>query len=400
MPTVLILCASPSDQDKLRLGAEEKGIRNALQRSNNRQHWQITSNQAATVDDLRRALLDCGPSVVHFAGHGDGAGGLCFEDEAGNTHFASGAPLARLFHNFREHLKCVVLNACFSKVQAELIRNEIDYVVGMKSSIGDEPAMKFAVAFYDALFAGTDFRMAFDLGCSALDLHNLPDVNVPEFLTAPHLGNTTLLYSAMVPEIERILLAYKNAPFLDRASFTTTGLSLVTTLKRHYGENIHHECRRVRVLGMASIGDDCWRVECQILERGTKNTSIYYIRIRGMSVLVEWEASVGLWSVPATTFLSVGSDNEVVARVTAKLHNMYIGSFNSLQTIVQSVLLQTIDHVLIYAYVSRGSPTFGQLMGILADGNSHSITVGLADTTGDSSTPMITKLLSPSWIFR
>jgi hypothetical protein len=38
--------------------------------------------------------------------------------------------------------------------------------------------MKFAVAFYDAVFASTDFRTAFDLGCTALDLNDYPDSDV------------------------------------------------------------------------------------------------------------------------------------------------------------------------------------------------------------------------------
>ena len=72
MPTVLIVSASPLDQDRLRLGAELRDIRHALQRSRNREDWIIESNEAVTVDDLRRALLDFRPTVVHFSGHGGG----------------------------------------------------------------------------------------------------------------------------------------------------------------------------------------------------------------------------------------------------------------------------------------------------------------------------------------
>jgi hypothetical protein len=153
VPTVLIVCASPLDQDRLRLGAEEKEIRSALQRSKNREHWRIETNQAATVDDLRRALLDHDPTVVHFAGHG-GKDGLCFEDDDGSSQSADARPLAKLFHLFRKNLKCVVLNACCSQPQAELIREEIDYVIGMGKSIDDDSARKFAVSFYDAVLRG------------------------------------------------------------------------------------------------------------------------------------------------------------------------------------------------------------------------------------------------------
>ena len=175
MPNVLIVAASPLNEDRLSLNREVKKIKQALERSRNREKWRIESNEAATVEDLRRALLDHQPTVVHFCGHGGGDGGICFEDDQGLTHPTHAAPLTKLFHIFKDNLKCVVLNACYSEVQGDAIRQQIDYVVGMRKDIGDEAAVMFAVAFYDAVFAGTDFRVAFDLGCTAIDLQNLPN---------------------------------------------------------------------------------------------------------------------------------------------------------------------------------------------------------------------------------
>lgn len=126
MPTVLILAASPLDQDRLRLGSEVKKIKHALERSRNREKWTIETNEAATVDDLRRALLDFRPAVVHFCGHGGGKSGLAFENDIGQTHSTHAEPLSRLFHHFKDTLKCVVLNACYSEVQAVEIRQQID----------------------------------------------------------------------------------------------------------------------------------------------------------------------------------------------------------------------------------------------------------------------------------
>lgn len=55
-----------------------------------------------------------------------------------------------------------------------MIRQQMDYVIGMQEGIGDEAATKFAVAFYDAIFAGTNFRVGFDLARTTIDLHRLP----------------------------------------------------------------------------------------------------------------------------------------------------------------------------------------------------------------------------------
>jgi hypothetical protein len=324
MPTVLIVAASPLDQDRLRLGAEVKEIRHALQRSRNREHWNIESNEAATVDDLRRALLDFRPAVLHFSGHGGGAGGgLCFEDSDGNTHCADSGPLAKLFHHFKDSLKCVVLNACYSEVQGEVIRQEIDHVVGMRKAVDDDAARKFAVAFYDGIFAGTDFRIAFDLACTALDLNNIPDADVPTFMTSPHLDATSISYTGKVPEIERILYAYLNTPYADRWTFTTTGESLAPLLIRHYGEQIHGSVDKVQVLGMNRIGKEHWKANVRIFAREEMSTTQFYIRIRDRALAIEWEATVGLWSIPVNAYLALPPSTPVVARVFAILDNYY-----------------------------------------------------------------------------
>ena len=62
----------------------------------------------------------------------------------------------------------MVLNACYSEVQAEAISQHINHVIGMNRAIGDKAAINFAVAFYDALAAGEDVEFAFELGCSQL----------------------------------------------------------------------------------------------------------------------------------------------------------------------------------------------------------------------------------------
>ena len=59
--------------------------------------------------------------------------------------------LAGFFELFADKLECVVLNACYSEIQAEVIAKHIPYVIGMKKAIGDTAAIEFSVAFYDAL---------------------------------------------------------------------------------------------------------------------------------------------------------------------------------------------------------------------------------------------------------
>ena len=76
----------------------------------------------------------------------------------------------------------MVLNACFSKDQADAIVEVIDCAVGMSQAIGDEAAIVFAAAFYQKLGFGDSVQAAFDEGCVALMLQGIPEEKTPVLL--------------------------------------------------------------------------------------------------------------------------------------------------------------------------------------------------------------------------
>ncbi|KAI9129470.1 hypothetical protein ON05_034655 (plasmid) [Acaryochloris sp. CCMEE 5410] len=123
--------------------------------------------------------MDETPQIIHFAGRGEGEAGLFFEDELGNPKLVTGAALAGLFTLFAEDIHCVILNGCYSQVQAQAIAQHIDYVVGMQQAISNEAALAFTVGFYDALGAGRDIKFAFKLGCSAIQIEGFPESHPP-----------------------------------------------------------------------------------------------------------------------------------------------------------------------------------------------------------------------------
>ncbi|MEZ6057462.1 MAG: CHAT domain-containing protein [Planctomycetaceae bacterium] len=399
MPTVLILAASPLDQDRLRLGSEVKQIKRALERSRNRENWTIETNEAATVDDLRRALLDFRPEVVHFCGHGGGASGLAFENDEGQTHGTHAAALTKLFHPFKDTLKCVVLNACYSEVQATEIRQQVDYVVGMSRGIADDSATKFAVAFYDAVFAETTFRQAFDLACTAIDLNNLPDYEVPVFLTGPALGGDILPYTSLIPQMEDLLLAYINAPYDERYKFTTKGDSIRETMATFYGEQLHTMVDKVVIISTRRIDDQNWRIRSAIHFKGEKAPGDHYIRVNGRTIQIEWEASSGYWSVPPKTYLALGAAEPVVARVRASLGTSYFGEFSDKGRQFQAIDLHTKDNRHLYGYVRRHSTEGKHMIELLSDGNKHDVTLSIGNVCDETDHPLIYEVLADSWIY-
>ncbi|WP_235006846.1 CHAT domain-containing protein [Calothrix rhizosoleniae] len=167
--TILILAANPQNTSRLRLEEEIREIDEALRRANKRDQFKLEMKLAVRHQDFYRAMLDTHPQIVHFCGHGEGENGIFLEDETGQTAFVQTGTLSSLFKLFaKKGLDCVVLNACYSEVQAEAISQHINYVIGMNWAIGDQAAINFSIAFYDALAAGEDVEFAFELGCSQL----------------------------------------------------------------------------------------------------------------------------------------------------------------------------------------------------------------------------------------
>jgi hypothetical protein len=170
---ILILAANPKTTPRLRLDEEVREIEEGLQRAKHRERFDIRSKWAVRFRDIRRALLDYEPHIVHFVGHGEKKG-IALEDESGFAKFLSVKALSGLF-KLLPQIECVILSACYSASHTSAINEHIDYVIGMPKAIEDEAAIEFSVGFYDALGAGKSVEKAFEFGRSAvLDLpHHL-----------------------------------------------------------------------------------------------------------------------------------------------------------------------------------------------------------------------------------
>ncbi|GAX43043.1 hypothetical protein NIES4075_40530 [Tolypothrix sp. NIES-4075] len=178
MKKILILSANPTNTNQLRLDEEVREIEAGMERSRSRDRFQIISKWAVRSNDLRRALLDHKPEIVHFSGHGAGSQGLALENNSGQMQLLKTETLAGLFELF-DSIECVLLNACYSEAQAEAIYQHVDYVIGMNRAIGDRAAIEFAVGFYDALGADRSYEDAYKFGCLNIDLEGIPESSTP-----------------------------------------------------------------------------------------------------------------------------------------------------------------------------------------------------------------------------
>jgi len=187
---VLLLSANPANTDRLRVEAEFREITECCQKSSQRDRFAIVAKGAVRIDDLQPILLQEVPRVVHFSGHGAAANGLVLEHDDGTWQLAPTEALADLFRILQNGIDCVVLNACFSEVQAEAIARYVPYVLGMNQAIGDLAAIEFAKGFYGALFEGRSIQDAFELGKNLIDLKNIPEAQTPVLITRTTARNS------------------------------------------------------------------------------------------------------------------------------------------------------------------------------------------------------------------
>jgi hypothetical protein len=162
------------------LGEEFREIHEKLKLAQLRECFKLELPQLSVRPvDISQALLDVQPQIVHFSGHGTSTGALCFENQVGQTHFVQPDALAALFEQFAHQVNCVLLNACYSEIQAKAIAEHIEYVIGMNQAIGDDAAIAFAIGFYQALGAGRTMEEAYKLGCVQIGLQGIPEHLTP-----------------------------------------------------------------------------------------------------------------------------------------------------------------------------------------------------------------------------
>lgn len=177
---VLFLAANPVDTSPLRLGQESREIDEKLEAGSARDAFELIQHHALRISDLQQVLLRREPHIVHFSGHGGESHEIVLEDNFGKSHPVSRDAIVKLFRILKDNLRIVVLNACFSKEQAEALRQVVDFTVGTNNVVGDKAAIAFAAAFYRALAFDRSVQDAFDLACVELDLTRISGSDIPE----------------------------------------------------------------------------------------------------------------------------------------------------------------------------------------------------------------------------
>lgn len=182
----LLMLASSGEGD-LRVGREQKRIKDAVQFASGRDSIALDLRPAATADDLLNGLTQGRPHIVHFSGHGNDAV-VVFEqdtDSANHGAIVAADTLAAALRAVDEPPLLVVLNACSSATQAERIADGVAaFAIGHSDSIADGDAIAYAARFYASLADGQSIQAAHDLAKAALLLQGTPDFDLPTLYSA------------------------------------------------------------------------------------------------------------------------------------------------------------------------------------------------------------------------
>ncbi len=167
----------------LSLDEEMREIQNKIRVSEHRGLLQLVSRVAARPDDLIQAFNEIQPHIVHFSGHGTDTDELVLLNDQRQPQTVSKSAIEALFKTIRDRIRVVVLNACFSKVQAAAISKHVDCAIGMKRELGDDAAITFAASFYRAIGFGRSVKEAFEQGLAALMLAGIAENLTPTLLS-------------------------------------------------------------------------------------------------------------------------------------------------------------------------------------------------------------------------
>jgi len=167
---ILIVSASPNDQQALRVYREAQEIENSLGEKYNVHHV-----SAARPGEIVQAILRYSPQFLHISGHGvDGK--IAMETEEGKTQIIDLAALAALLSQFE--MEGLLINACYS-AKTNALDNIADWLIAMTKEISDVGAVAFSTGFYLALEAEQSIERAFASGRTMLGMVSISEIDTP-----------------------------------------------------------------------------------------------------------------------------------------------------------------------------------------------------------------------------
>src|ERR1044072_93699 len=172
---ILFISANPWTTSRILVDEEEREVFERLQEGPCRDSFELHKHAATRSIDMQRLLMMYKPHIVHFSGHASKTQKIIL----GSTRGARGKEvdregLVQVLGLYKNHVRLVLLNACFTRTQALSLSEVIDYTVGSGKGLGDKGGVAFAGAFYRALGFGKSVKDSFASAKAELCLTKMP----------------------------------------------------------------------------------------------------------------------------------------------------------------------------------------------------------------------------------
>lgn len=173
---ILFIGVNPKDVKQLRLQEEINIIKDIIDNAPNL--FELKVRNAATKKSMIQYLNNFKPDILHISGHGNEDQTLVFEDEEGYSENIYTIQLGNLLDNYYEHLKCIIISACYSLNDIDSFSERIRYVVGMNTQIPNSTAKEFTQSFYQTLVSTESIEQSFAVARDAINLGLKNDLNI------------------------------------------------------------------------------------------------------------------------------------------------------------------------------------------------------------------------------
>lgn len=175
---LLFTYSAPLNVPPLRLGTEEKQIKEALRAITDRGKMHIDTIPAVELKDFSNAFNRYRPNILHISSHGNQKY-IALENEKGQAITVDDDTLINIVKLAGKQLKIVVLNACESSKMAASLTDVVDIAIGMNVSIGDDAACAFAVQLYSSIGENIPIGLAFEQAKFAISANGISEADAP-----------------------------------------------------------------------------------------------------------------------------------------------------------------------------------------------------------------------------
>ena len=230
---ILFLSANSWTMSRILVDEEVREISERIHEGVYRDCFELYKYPAARPKDLQHLLLTYRPHIVHFSGHGSKRQKIILAGPHGRGKSVDQQGLADVFALYNNHVRLVLLNACFTKEQARSISEVVDYSIGAARPIGDKASVAFAGAFYRALGFGKGVREAFASAKAELALTKIPRSRGIELFVREGVGGKDLFPRIDVDRNERRRATERNV-LLKSATRFECQITLIKTTQQTF----------------------------------------------------------------------------------------------------------------------------------------------------------------------